>query len=330
MDLIQINGQPRYGRFSIVPSTINIDRYEHRVANGHILKGWRKRVHYKKYKFCFIQHEDITIGLAIADVAWASYGYFYIYNHTQNEIFDWNAVNLLSRKTVLDEQPLFNQSYFENSPYQIQIEHANGVRYIQLSKFGEIQLIARIFCAGTQPLSICRAYSQNNWVYTQKLMTLNCEGYFIDKNGTFTQFNDRTFATLSDTCGFMHQGEAWFKFSSNYWDQNKNRIGIHLSSNIGDDENNENCLWVNGQLFTLPLVRVLQIQNNIWQIQSDDQSIDLQLRVGVYRSEGINLHLKHHQTHQWQVKASGKIQHQEMSFVLSDEYGLFEQQKLKK
>ncbi|ALH95240.1 DUF2804 family protein [Acinetobacter equi] len=329
MDLIQINGQPRFGRFSIVPSMINIDRYEHRVANGNILKGWRKRLQYKKYKFCFIQHENITIGLAIADMVWASYGYFYIYHHDKKEVFNWNAVNLLSRKTVLDEQPLFNQSYFENSPYQIQIQHANGVRYIQVTKFGEIQLSARIFCAGTQPLSVCKPYGETGWIYTQKLMTLNCEGYFIDKQGELIQFNDKTFAALSDTCGFLSPNETLFTLSSNYWDRTGNRIGLYLTSNKKHDDSNENCLWINGQLYALPKVNVTQIQPEIWHIHSDDKLIDLSLNLNWHRSEGIKLHLKHHQTHQWQVKVSGKIQHEELNVLLLDEYGLFEQYKFK-
>lgn len=35
------------------------------------------------------------------------------------------------------------------------MQHANGVRYIQVTKYGEIQLKARIFCAGTDALSLC-------------------------------------------------------------------------------------------------------------------------------------------------------------------------------
>ena len=35
----------------------------------------------KKFKFCSIQHEHYTIGLAIADIAWAGHGFVYIYDH---------------------------------------------------------------------------------------------------------------------------------------------------------------------------------------------------------------------------------------------------------
>ena len=183
MDLIQANGQPHYGRFSELPKKIDYQAYQYKSPYGEVLSGWRKRLKYKKFKFCSIQHEHYTIGLAIADIAWAGHGFVYIYNHMTGEVQEWNAINFLSRNTVLDEQPLFNQSFFEKSPFQIEIQHANGVRYIRVTKYGEIKLSARIFCAGTDPLSMCSPTGINGWTYTQKLTTLGCEGYFVNKTG---------------------------------------------------------------------------------------------------------------------------------------------------
>ena len=42
MDLIQANGQPRYGRFSQLPSSISLDQYEYKTPYGDVLQGWRK------------------------------------------------------------------------------------------------------------------------------------------------------------------------------------------------------------------------------------------------------------------------------------------------
>ncbi|EOY9373941.1 DUF2804 domain-containing protein, partial [Acinetobacter baumannii] len=47
MDLIQENGQPRYGRFESVPSTIHVQRYIYKTPYGKVLKGWRKQLKYK-------------------------------------------------------------------------------------------------------------------------------------------------------------------------------------------------------------------------------------------------------------------------------------------
>lgn len=47
MDLIQENGQPRYGRFESVPSTIHVQHYIYKTPYGKVLKGWRKQLKYK-------------------------------------------------------------------------------------------------------------------------------------------------------------------------------------------------------------------------------------------------------------------------------------------
>jgi len=46
MDLIQENGQPRYGRFESVPSTIHVQHYIYKTPYGKVLKGWRKQLKY--------------------------------------------------------------------------------------------------------------------------------------------------------------------------------------------------------------------------------------------------------------------------------------------
>lgn len=79
----------------------------------------------------------------------------------------------------LDEQPLFNHSHFSHSPFELDIQHANGVRYITVKRHGEEKLRARIFCAGTDPLSMCSPTGINGWTYTQKLTTLAVEGFSL-------------------------------------------------------------------------------------------------------------------------------------------------------
>lgn len=291
MDLIQANGQPHYGRFSELPKKIDYQAYQYKSPYGEVLSGWRKRLKYKKFKFCSIQHEHYTIGLAIADIAWAGHGFVYIYNHMTGEVQEWNAINFLSRNTVLDEQPLFNQSFFEKSPFQIEIQHANGVRYIRVTKYGEIKLSARIFCAGTDPLSMCSPTGINGWTYTQKLTTLGCEGYFVNKTGQTIQFHERTFASLDDTCGFLRPETAWFWLSCNFWDTEDRRVGLNLASGVNESFGNENCLWINGVLYPLTDVLFQPEDDGSWSIRSLDHRLNLTVSTGWRRYENLNLRL---------------------------------------
>ena len=325
MDLIQANGQPHYGRFSELPKKIDYQAYQYKSPYGEVLSGWRKRLKYKKFKFCSIQHEHYTIGLAIADIAWAGHGFVYIYNHMTGEVQEWNAINFLSRNTVLDEQPLFNQSFFEKSPFQIEIQHANGVRYIRVTKYGEIKLSARIFCAGTDPLSMCSPTGINGWTYTQKLTTLGCEGYFVNKTGQTIQFHERTFASLDDTCGFLRPETAWFWLSCNFWDTEDRRVGLNLASGVNESFGNENCLWINGVLYPLTDVLFQPEDDCSWSIRSLDHRLNLTVSTGWRRYENLNLRLVGSQFSQWQAKISGTIQQDGTEIILLNEYGLLEQ-----
>lgn len=325
MDLIQANGQPYYGRFSELPKKIDYQAYQYKSPYGEVLSGWRKRLKYKKFKFCSIQHEHYTIGLAIADIAWAGHGFVYIYNHMTGEVQEWNAINFLSRNTVLDEQPLFNQSFFEKSPFQIEIQHANGVRYIRVTKYGEIKLSARIFCAGTDPLSMCSPTGINGWTYTQKLTTLGCEGYFVNKTGQTIQFHERTFASLDDTCGFLRPETAWFWLSCNFWDTEDRRVGLNLASGVNESFGNENCLWINGVLYPLTDVLFQPEDDGSWSIRSLDHRLNLTVSTGWRRYENLNLRLVGSQFSQWQAKISGTIQQDDTEIILLNEYGLLEQ-----
>lgn len=325
MDLIQHNGQPRYGHLAVTPKTINIDRYEYKSLDGTILQGWRKRLHYKKYKFCTIQHQHYSIGLAIANTAWLGHSFLYIYDHQQHEIMTWEAQHLLSRKTVLDEQPLFNQSYFEKYPYQLTIEHANGVRYIQFLKLGEIQLSARIFCAGTQALSLCHPTHLNGWRYTQKLMTLNCEGFFQDKQGKIIPFDQHSLVSLNDTCGFQSQVQEMHHLSCNFYDQQQQRIGLHLVSQHDQHVYSENSLWLNGNLFALDQVIFQQDAADVWHVYSVDQRLHLTIQISRSRRGRLNLPLLENKFKSWQATVNGYVKHQGQEIIFSDQYAVFAQ-----
>ena len=326
MDLIQSNGQPRYGRFDKLPASIDLNKYIYRTPYGDIVTGWRRRLKYKKYKFCSIQHEHYSMGIAIVDMGWAAHAFVYIYDHMTQHASEWNAIQPFGRKTQLDEQPLLNQSFFYKSPIQIDIQHAHGVRYIRVTKYGEIKLSARIFCAGTEPLSLCSPTGINGWTYTQKLTTLAVEGFFVNRQREVIQFHERSQASLDDTCGFLRPETAWFWLSCNFWDVQNNRVGINLASGVNESFGNENCLWVNGVLYPLQDVLFEKQDEQFWTIRSLDNRLNLSVQTSWRRYENINLRLVGSQFSQWQAKISGTIQCEgQPEIICLNEYGLLEQ-----
>ena len=326
MDLIQENGQPRYGRFQALPSAISMSNYAYKTPYRKELKSWRKKLKYKKFKFCSIQHEHYTIGLAIVDIAWAGHAFFYIYDHHTQKVLEWNAINTLAHHTVVDEQPIFSHSHFAKSSFKLDIQHANGVRFISVTKHNEPYLQARIFCAGTDPLSMCSPTGINGWTYTQKLTTLGVEGFFINKEMQKIHFNERSFASLDDTCGFLRPETAWFWLSCNFWDIDNRRIGINLASGVNESFGNENCLWIDGRMYPLTDVLFEMQDEQHWTIRSLGGCLNLSIETAWRRYENLNLRLVGSQFSQWQSKISGTIYTEEQGVIqFNRELGLLEQ-----
>lgn len=48
--------------------------------------------------------------------------------------------------------------------------------------------------------------------------TLAVEGFFINKKKQNIEFNEKSFASLDDTQGFLRPETAWFWLSCNFWD----------------------------------------------------------------------------------------------------------------
>ncbi|NHC04945.1 DUF2804 domain-containing protein [Acinetobacter sp. 187] len=326
MDLIQENGQPRYGRFQALPSAISMSKYVYKTPYGKELKSWRKTLKYKKFKFCSIQHEQYSIGLAIVDLSWAGHAFFYIYDHDSQNVIEWNAINALAHHTHVDEQPLFSHSHFSKSAFKLDIQHANGVRFISITKHGEEYFKARIFCAGTDPLSMCSPTGINGWTYTQKLTTLGVEGFFTNKQKQKIEFNARSFASLDDTCGFLRPETAWFWLSCNFWDQHNRRIGINLASGVNESFGNENCLWVDGRMYPLSDVLFEIEDEQHWTIRSIDDRLKLRVETGWRRYENLNLRLVGSQFSQWQSKITGQIETEQHGMIqFNQQLGLLEQ-----
>ena len=329
MKLIQDNGQPRYGRFDQIPSQINLDDYTYKTPYGDVLTGWRKQLKYKKFKFCGLQHEHYSIGVAIVDLTWAGHGFFYVYDHASKKVVEWNAIQPLALNTQVDEQTLHSKSYFKKSGYQFDMQHANAVRSIQVTKNGEVLLKAQIACAETEAMSLCSPNGINGWTYTQKQTTLPVAGFFISPNKQRIEFDAQSFAALDDSCGFLRPETAWFWLSCQFRDEQGWRIGLNLASGVNESFGNENALWVDGRVYAVSDILFQQQSDTVWLIRSLDERLNLQVETGWCRFENINLRLVGSQFNQWQAKVSGTIQHDQQQIQLDNEYAILEQHYVK-
>ena len=173
---------------------------------------------------------------------------------------------------------------------------------------------------------MCSPNGINGWTYTQKKTTLGVEGFFVNKRKDIIHFNEKSLASLDDTCGFLRPETAWFWLSSSFWDAQDNRVGLNLASGVNESFGNENCLWINGILYSVADVLFVKESEERWQLRSLDQKLNLTVETGWRRYENLNLRLVGSQFSQWQSKISGTIQTEQGEIIqLNQEYGLLEQ-----
>lgn len=116
-------------------------------------------------------------------------------------------------------------------------------------------------------------------VFDDRHITLkqeNCSGFFCDYKGYFP-YRMRT--TICSGMGFNEENE---------------RFGFHLAENETREKNknNENALWLNGQLTPLPPVRITSQSSNAdsdWVIQDIEGMVDLTFTPKDRKRSGTNL-----------------------------------------
>ena len=320
MDLIQASGQPRYGRFLEAPDGIQLDAYK----NSFLSSEWQRRRRYKKFSFVAIRHQNLSVGFAIADLAAVGFGFYYSYDALKQQATEHQALQPLGFSTQVQEattQPQFN--YFKSKSVEIYSKQTKKRREILVRQQNKILCKASIELQPIQPLYLCSPNGVRGWTYTHKSMCLAVKG-FVNHQGEQYDFNADSLASLDDTCGFLRPETEWFWLSCQLILDGQ-KIGINIASGVNESVGNENCLWIDGQLYALADVIFEPINANTWHIFSLDQQIDLTVKTSWRRYENKNFGLMASQFSQWIAEIDGTIGNEHKQVVITAAQGLLEQ-----
>ena len=128
------------------------------------------------------------------------------------------------------------------------------------------------------PLSVCLPLGLNRAMYSTKVL-MPLEGDF--------KLGSQSFRLQGpDAMGVLDDHKAFYPFSMHYdWvsgfgtDEKGRRVGFNLTNNQVKDQvrYNENCLWVNNKIWSLPPVKVTRPEGveGEWIIQDTEGMVDL-------------------------------------------------------
>lgn len=317
--LIDAQGQPHYGRFVAAPAHFNVEDYR----NPFLGRDWQRKLRFKRFSFVAISHGPWQIGFAMADLAWASYGFYYCHHREQNTVLERRGIIPLGWQTQVGDLHT-PQRFFRHRKLDIEVTARPQGRHVQVMSAGQTLLDAEIMnLPGHQPLYLCNPNGIRGWTFTHKSMALPVSGYFADR-GQQVQLNERSLVTLDDSLGYMRPQTEWFWLSWQGW-LGEQRLAINAASGVNDAIGNENCLWINGKLYPLPDLIFRPLSQSRWQISSLDGQVDLALTTGWRRHENIQAGLVASVFSQWVSHIEGTLQLGQIILRVVGEGALLEQ-----
>lgn len=317
-------GRPKFGRFEQAPQQININEFVYSSAFGRQITGLEKKLRYKQFQFISINNQDVMIGLAVADLAWAGHAFFYCYDKRSNQVIEHSFIQPLAYNTIINNQQK-GETFFSKNNFIIHIRRLANKRKILVKHDKKILLDVVLDLKNQQPLVLCTPTGATGWTYTQKMTNINLRGKALIA-GELVDITEQGFkAAIDETCGMLRSETAWHWLSLSGKSAIGQDVGINLATGVNETASTENSLWLNGVLQELPPVLFEQTAEDEWHIYSLDKTVDLTAKTGWCRHESKNFFIVASQFSQWVSNISGSIQLGNQTIEINAQLGLVEQ-----
>ncbi len=302
------DGQPLFGRWPRPPKHINVQDFDHMTPFGQPASRLRQKLGFKQFRFVSLNSDDLMIGLAMVDLAWAGHGFFYVYDHRSGQRLSAAHTRPLAYHTRLNPSPYYGTSDFRSKPLSIEINQRQAKRRVRAWHQRRLCLDVTIDQrACQQPLALCSPTGATGWTYTQKSTAMPMVG-MLDWGGYQVDLGTPDWlAATDDSCGVLRYVTAWHWLSLSTQLADGRTLGVNLASGVNDSFGTENTLWLDGLAIELPPVLFRQIDAEHWQLISADGRVCLQVQTYGCHQDSTNALLVANRFRQWVGLVSGTI-----------------------
>lgn len=328
------NGRPRYGRFNVPPSFINLDDFKLLSPFNKPFTGinaiLKKKFGFKSFQFIGINNQEVMIGLAVVDLGWVSNGFFYIHNKKTNFTLEISELQPLGRRTTLENPADRANAIFQKGDFRIEINRADGARKVKVTKAKQVLLEAIVDISQVEPLALCNPTGATGWTYTQKQTAEEVHGYYLDRGQRLDISPEAGFlAATDDSCGYLSYRTSWHWLSVSATLATGQSIGLNFAMGVNQGFGTENALWIDGKIYEIPPIMFERLEgddenSSTWRVYSADQTVNLTVKTGWCRQESLNLGLVASHFNQWVSEVSGTITCEGHIVELNGETGLLE------
>ncbi len=143
-----------------------------------------------------------------------------------------------------------------------------------------------------QPMVVCMPFSEKRAMYSHKcLMPITGNIRFGKEEIAFDQSKSQLI--IDDHKGYYPYPTIYDWVTGMGRDENGKMIGFNFTDNqiLDHEKNNENCLWQDGQLTTLPPIKVTRPNGykDSWMVKDEYGMVDLEFRPVIHTAVDINL-----------------------------------------
>jgi len=322
------NGRPHYGRLSDIPE-LNWQDFQMTTPFERPISGVAARLKaqfgYKAFQFVSINNAEVMLGLAVVDLGWVGHGFFYCYDHTQNEAKEISHLQLAGFQTTVTAE----KSTFKKSDFQIELWRTDHILNVKVTQGEQVLLAAEIEQGEVDPLLLCSPTGATGWTYTRKQTTQTVTGRYFAHD----EWHDITpevgfLAGTDDSCGFLSHQTSWHWLSISTTLSSGVRLGLNLAMGVNQGFGTENALWIDGHMIEIAPVMFDRLPEDDdvirWRIYTADGRLDLLATVGWSHQESKNFGLVASHFNQWVALIDGVIQCEGQSHVLQGVMGLLE------
>jgi len=284
-NVIDGSGQPRMGRYAGQTGAID---WSQLCAPFSRSKVWR-RFHHKRWQYVALSTPELLCGIAIVDVGWTNTAFAYVFDRRQGkQIASFSQDGIPGLSANVSHRPGGASSFrFFGSRIDYLPPAAGAAadgKYRLSLQCDQFSIDAEFAAEGTAPLLLAVGPIVNGSAHaTQKSPGMpltgevHVDGQRFDLQGGVASFDYSN--------GLLARNTEWRWASAHGLD-----IGFNLQA--GYFGNQENVLWLDGQLHALGHVRFEYDMNAPmapWHIYTDDGLLDLQFMPEGARRENKNM-----------------------------------------
>lgn len=278
--LINADGQPYFGRFDKPVADINFADFDLRTPMGKSIRRNRGR-YFNQFQFIGIHSERLIVGIAIVKLRWVSHAFLYLYDKEDGHWQEQRFTHPLRLGLVLGQKPNNSTTAFRSGRNRMVIRATTrpGIRQLRVSLKDGTRIRATIDeSTHYHPLSVCTRTGFTGFTYTQKSNARVCHGRIHWQGRDYDLESERALAGVDWSGGYMRRETAWNWASMSVRLHDGRRLGLNIAAGVNETGYNENGLWLDDRLYSLPPVHFRFDRyhpGHGWALTSEDDSVRL-------------------------------------------------------